>query len=93
MLFNSLTFLVFFVVVFALHQLLPGWTQREQLLLVASDLFYAAWHPPYALILFFSTTLDWWLARAFWLGLGAHPRTWRFSTVHAAAKQQAGAIA
>ena len=61
--FNSLTFLVFFVVVFALHQLLPGWTQRKQLLLVASYLFYAAWHPPYALILLFSTTLDWWLAR------------------------------
>jgi D-alanyl-lipoteichoic acid acyltransferase DltB (MBOAT superfamily) len=63
MLFNSLTFLTFFVVVFGLHQLLQGWRQRKQLLLVSSYLFYAAWHPPYVLILLFSTTLDWWLAR------------------------------
>ncbi len=63
MLFNSLTFLLFFAVVFGLHQLLQGWRQRKQLLLVASYVFYAAWHPPYALILLFSTLLDWWLAR------------------------------
>ena len=66
MLFNSLTFLVFFVIVFALHRLIPGWDRKKLLLLVASYLFYAAWNPPYVLILLFSTTLDWWLARLIW---------------------------
>ncbi len=63
MLFNSLTFLVFFIVVFAAHQGLRSWSSRKNLLLVASYVFYAAWDPPYVFILLFSTTLDWWLAR------------------------------
>ncbi|MGH8481237.1 MAG: MBOAT family O-acyltransferase, partial [Nevskiaceae bacterium] len=63
MLFNSLTFLVFFCAVFMLHSLIPGWAGRKRLLLAASYLFYAAWNPPYVLILAFSTTMDWWLAR------------------------------
>ena len=66
MLFNSLTFLVFFAVVFALHRLMPGWGAKKLLLLVASYVFYAAWNPPYVLILAFSTTFDWWLARLVW---------------------------
>src|ERR1700749_1950639 len=66
MLFNSLTFLVFFAVVFALHRLMPGWGAKKLLLLVASYVFYAAWNPPYVLILAFSTTFDWWLARLGW---------------------------
>jgi len=67
MLFNSLTFLIFFVIVFALHGALRGWTARKRLLLVASYVFYAAWNPPYVAILIFSTTMDWWLARRIWL--------------------------
>lgn len=39
MLFNSLTFLVFFAIVFVLHRLLPGWTAQKRLLLIASYLF------------------------------------------------------
>ncbi len=66
MLFNSLTFLLFFACVFALHALLPTWTGRKVLLLAASYLFYAAWHPPYVLILAFTTVLGWWLARLIW---------------------------
>jgi D-alanyl-lipoteichoic acid acyltransferase DltB (MBOAT superfamily) len=66
MLFNSLTFLVFFVIVFTLHRLMPGWSGKKLLLLVASYLFYAAWNPPYVFILLFSTSMDWWLARLIW---------------------------
>ena len=66
MLFNSLTFLVFFVLVFGFYLVIPGWTARKRLLLVASYLFYAAWNPPYIVILLFSTSLDWWLARKIW---------------------------
>ena len=42
MLFNSLTFLVFFVIVFTLHRLIPGWNSKKLLLLFASYLFYVA---------------------------------------------------
>jgi D-alanyl-lipoteichoic acid acyltransferase DltB (MBOAT superfamily) len=66
MLFNSLTFLIFFVIVFTLHRLMPGWSAKKLLLLVASYIFYAAWNPPYVAILLFSTSLDWWLARLIW---------------------------
>jgi alginate O-acetyltransferase complex protein AlgI len=62
-LFNSLTFLVFFLFVFAAHHVLRGWSSRKNLLLAASYVFYTAWDPPYVFILLFSTTLDWWLAR------------------------------
>src|SRR5579859_17015 len=71
MLFNSLTFLIFFILVFSLHWLMPGWRRKKLLLLVASYLFYAAWNPPYVFILLFSTTLDWWLARLIWKSAGA----------------------
>lgn len=68
MLFNSLTFILFFAVVFSLHALLRrAPNARKNLLLIASYIFYAAWNPPYVLILIFSTTLDWWLARKIWL--------------------------
>lgn len=61
MLFNSLTFLVFFACVFVVHQLLRNWVARKRWLLLASYVFYAAWYPAYVIILIFSTTLDWWL--------------------------------
>ena len=63
MLFNSLTFVVFFAGVLALYALLRGWAARKLLLLGASYLFYAAWHAPYVVILAFTTLVDWWLAR------------------------------
>ena len=63
MLFNSLTFLVFFCCVFSLYQVLPNWTAQKRLLLVASYVFYAAWYAPYVFILLLSTTVDWWIAR------------------------------
>jgi len=66
MLFNSLTFLVFFAIVFGVYLALREWTARKRLLLVASYLFYAAWNPPYVAILAFSTTMDWWIARLVW---------------------------
>lgn len=63
MLFNSLTFLCFFVVVYCLFWLIPTWTGRKWLLLAASYVFYAAWSPPYLILLLLSTSVDWWLAR------------------------------
>jgi alginate O-acetyltransferase complex protein AlgI len=58
MLFNSLTFVVFFAVVMALYWWLHSWSARKNVLLVASYLFYGAWNPPFALLLLFSSVLD-----------------------------------
>ena len=61
MLFNSLTFLVFFVVVVALHRLPLAWGVKKFNLLIASYLFYAAWNPPFVILLWISTLTDWWV--------------------------------
>jgi len=61
MLFNSLTFVVFFVVVLAAYWTLRSWEARKNLLLAASYLFYGTWNPPFALLLFATTALDFWL--------------------------------
>ncbi len=76
MLFNSLTFLVFFAIVFALHAVVRGWAAKKGVLLIGSYVFYAAWNPPYVAILLFSTTLDWWLARQIWRSEDPRHRRW-----------------
>src|SRR5262245_61284650 len=47
MVFNSLTFVVFFACVLVLHSLPLSWTTKKINLLIASYLFYAAWNPPF----------------------------------------------
>ena len=64
MLFNSLTFIVFFTIVLGIWQLRLPWTSRKAFLLVASYLFYAAWNPPFVILLWVSTVVDWWAAQA-----------------------------
>ena len=61
MLFNSLTFVVFFVVVVSAYWTLKSWNARKNLLLVASYIFYGAWNPPFALLLFATSALDFYL--------------------------------
>ena len=63
MLFNSLTFVVFFAIVLALHNASLPWKTKKVNLLIASYLFYAAWNPPFVLLLWLSTVVDWWVAR------------------------------
>src|SRR6187401_1695184 len=63
MLFNSLTFVVFFLVVLAAYWSMRSWEARKNLLLVASYLFYGAWNPPFAALLFATTALDFYLGR------------------------------
>ena len=58
-LFNSLTFVVFFLLVIALHHAPLSWKIRKTNLLIASYLFYAAWNPPFVLLLWLSTVVDW----------------------------------
>lgn len=59
MVFNSLTFLLFFALVLAVHNLRLSWRVRKLNLLLASYLFYAAWNPPFVLLLWVSTLVDW----------------------------------
>jgi alginate O-acetyltransferase complex protein AlgI len=63
MVFNSLTFIVFFACVLALHAMPFSWTTRKVNLLVASYLFYAAWNPPFVILLWISTVVDWYAAQ------------------------------
>jgi alginate O-acetyltransferase complex protein AlgI len=63
MLFNSLTFLVFLAWVLAVHYTALPWGLKKGHLLLASYLFYAVWNPPFVLLLWLSTVLDWHAAR------------------------------
>src|SRR5215207_6763779 len=64
MIFNSLTFVVFFALVLALHYSpFFSWQQKKINLLLASYLFYAAWNPPFVILLWVSTVVDWWAAQ------------------------------
>src|SRR5687767_1632004 len=82
MVFNSLTFVVFFACVLVLHHLPLGWTTKKANLLVASYLFYAAWNPPFVMLLWISTVVDWWAAKK--LVSADHPharRAWMLLSV------------
>lgn len=59
MLFNSITFLLFFPIVCVLYFCFPAHQIREKnlLLLIASYYFYMNWEPVYALLLFTSTVV------------------------------------
>ena len=61
--FDSFTFIIFFAIVLAVYNLLATWNARKGFLLAASYTFYAAWNPPFLLLLLGSTTLDWWIAQ------------------------------
>jgi alginate O-acetyltransferase complex protein AlgI len=74
MVFNSLTFLVFFALVLLLHAMPFGWTTKKVHLLLASYLFYAAWNPPFVILLWISTVVDWYAAQALVRAQGKHAR-------------------
>ena len=83
MIFNSLTFVVFFAIVLALHYA-PwfSWHQKKINLLLASYLFYAAWNPPFVILLWVSTVVDWWAAQ--WMVRAKEERTrklWMITSV------------
>lgn len=60
--FNTLTFLLFFAVVFAIYNAAENWTLKKWLLLAFSQIFYAAWNPPFIILLWIVTFLNWHLA-------------------------------
>lgn len=64
MVFNSYTFIVFFAVMLLLHNLPLPWKVKKVNLLLASYIFYAAWNPPFILLLWLSTLVDYFVGRA-----------------------------
>ncbi len=64
MVFNSYTFIVFFIIMLILHNLPLAWKVKKINLLIASYIFYAAWNPPFILILWLSTVVDYFVGRA-----------------------------
>ncbi len=82
MLFNSLTFIVFFAVVVGGYWTLRSWEARKNLLLVASYVFYGTWNPPFALLLFGTTALDYYLgARIAAAGTATSRRGWLIASL------------
>jgi len=59
MTFNSYTFALFFLCVLVVYYILGKWKMRKQFLLITSYMFYAAWNPPFVILLWISTFADW----------------------------------
>jgi len=82
MLFNSLTFIVFFTVVVTAYWSVRSWNARKNLLVVASYIFYGAWNPPFAALLFSTTAMDFWLGARIARAKGHHARrVWLVASV------------
>ncbi len=74
MLFNSYTFIAFFVVMLILHNLPFPWKIKRINLLIASYIFYAAWNPPFILLLWLSTVVDFFVGRALYTQENKHKK-------------------
>lgn len=74
MAFNSLIFLIFFAIVLGLHSLPLQWRAKKTNLLIASYIFYAAWNPPFIVLLWISTLTDWFAARRIAVSSGGTKR-------------------
>ncbi|WP_411895922.1 MBOAT family O-acyltransferase [Winogradskyella sp. A2] len=60
MLFNSLSFVVFLIIVLILYySKVFNWTNKKRMLLFASYIFYGLWNPPLVILLWISTVVDW----------------------------------
>jgi alginate O-acetyltransferase complex protein AlgI len=82
MLFNSLTFVVFFALVVSAYWSIRSWKARKNLLVVASYIFYGAWSPPFAALLFSTTAMDFWLGSRIARAKGRHSRrVWLIASV------------
>src|SRR5215218_10307032 len=64
MVFNSYTFIAFFIIMLVLHNMPFPWKVKKVNLLLASYLFYAAWNPPFILLLWMSTIIDFFVGKA-----------------------------
>lgn len=59
MLFNSYTFFIFLFFILISYYGIINWTWRKFILLLGSYVFYSAWNPPFVILLWLSTIVDW----------------------------------
>jgi alginate O-acetyltransferase complex protein AlgI len=74
MVFNSYTFIAFFIIILFLHNLPFSWKVKKINLLLASYIFYAAWNPPFILLLWLSTVVDYFVGRALYTQQNVHKK-------------------
>src|SRR3984885_12924861 len=74
MVFNSYTFIAFFIVMLILHNLPFSWKTKKVNLLLASYVFYAAWNPPFILLLWLSTVVDYFVGKALYTQTNIHKK-------------------
>jgi len=74
MVFNSYTFIVFFILMLLLHNLPFPWKVKKINLLLASYIFYTAWNPPFILLLWLSTIVDFFVGRALYTQENKHKK-------------------
>jgi alginate O-acetyltransferase complex protein AlgI len=74
MVFNSYTFVAFFIIMLILHNLPFSWKVKKINLLLASYIFYAAWNPPFILLLWLSTIIDFFVGKALYVQTNKHKR-------------------
>ncbi len=74
MVFNSYTFIVFFIIILILHSLPFTWKVKKINLLIASYIFYAAWNPPFILLLWLATVVDFIVGKALYNQENKHKR-------------------
>src|SRR6195256_5750595 len=74
MVFNSYTFIAFFIVMLILHNLPFSWKVKKINLLLAGYVFYAAWNPPFILLLWLSTVVDYFVGKALYTQTNIHKK-------------------
>lgn len=74
MVFNSYTFIIFFIIMLVLHNLPLPWKVKKINLLIASYIFYAAWNPPFILLLWLATVVDYFVGKALYNQDNKHKR-------------------
>ena len=74
MVFNSYTFIVFFIIMLVLHNLPFSWRTKKVNLLLASYILYAAWNPPFILLLWLSTLVDYFVGKALYTQENKHKK-------------------
>ncbi|HEU4791109.1 MAG TPA: MBOAT family O-acyltransferase [Flavobacterium sp.] len=74
MIFNSYTFVAFFIIILVLHHLPISWKLKKINLLIASYIFYAVWNPPFILLLWLSTVIDFFVGRALFTQNNPHKK-------------------
>ncbi|HVK97593.1 MAG TPA: MBOAT family O-acyltransferase [Flavisolibacter sp.] len=75
MLFNSYSFIVFFLILLVLHNKVPlPWKIKKINLLFASYLFYALWNPPFVILLWLSTAVDFFVGKKLYYAEGDRNR-------------------